>query len=94
MNLSPRIRRTRTTRTVVALLSLAALTACGDQSADKAPAAAAAKASAPTTTFTENGVTVTLSVADWQASKGTLTAVFTPRRRASTCTAPNCRPPA
>ncbi|WP_328965070.1 hypothetical protein [Streptomyces virginiae] len=81
MNLSPRIRRTRTTRTVVALLSLAALTACGDQSADKAPAAAAAKASAPTTTFTENGVTVTLSVADWQASKGTLTAVFTPEKK-------------
>ncbi|MEY2228193.1 hypothetical protein [Streptomyces sp. BF23-30] len=82
MNLSPRIRRTRTTRTVVALLSLAALTACGDQSADKAPAGpAAAKASAPTTTFTENGVTVTLSVADWQASKGTLTAVFTPEKK-------------
>ncbi|WP_328863816.1 hypothetical protein [Streptomyces virginiae] len=81
MNLSPRIRRTRTTRTVVALLSLAALTACGDQSADKAPAGAAAKAPAPTTTFTENGVTVTLSVADWQASKGTLTAVFTPEKK-------------
>ncbi|MCX5276482.1 hypothetical protein [Streptomyces virginiae] len=83
MNLSPRITRTRTTRTVVALLSLAALTACGDQSADKAPAGAAAKANtpAPTTTFTENGVTVTLSVADWQASKGTLTAVFTPEKK-------------
>ncbi|MCX4960567.1 hypothetical protein [Streptomyces virginiae] len=81
MNPSPRIRRTRTTRTVVALLSLAALTACGDQSADKAPAGAAAKAPAPTTTFTENGVTVTLSVADWQASKGTLTAVFTPEKK-------------
>ncbi|MGW3328010.1 hypothetical protein [Streptomyces virginiae] len=83
MNLSPRITRTRTTRTVVALLSLAALTACGDQSADEAPAGAVAKANAPapTTTFTENGVTVTLSVADWQASKGTLTAVFTPEKK-------------
>ncbi|WP_030724983.1 hypothetical protein [Streptomyces sp. NRRL S-237] len=81
MNLSPRIRRTRTTRTAVALLSLAALTACGDQSTEKAPAGAAAKAQAPTTTFTENGVTVTLSVADWQASKGTLTAVFTPEKK-------------
>lgn len=81
MNLSPRITRTRTTRTVVALLSLAALTACGDRSAGEAPAGAAAKAPAPTTTFTENGVTVTLSVADWQASKGTLTAVFTPEKK-------------
>ncbi|MEV7562402.1 hypothetical protein [Streptomyces sp. NPDC089795] len=79
MNLSPRIRRTRTIRTVVALLSLAALTACGDQHAEEAPAAAVAPS--PTTGFTENGVTVTLSVADWQASKGTLTAVFTPEKK-------------
>ncbi|MGW6573999.1 hypothetical protein ACWGAN_17695 [Streptomyces sp. NPDC054945] len=83
MNLSPRIRRTRTARTVVALLSLAALTACGDRSAEGAPAGAAVQAPAPspTTSFTENGVTVTLTVADWKASKGTLTAVFTPEKK-------------
>ncbi|WP_030774167.1 MULTISPECIES: hypothetical protein [unclassified Streptomyces] len=82
MNHFPRIRRTRTARTVVALLSLAALTACGDGATEEAPAAAAAApAPSPTTSFTENGVTVTLSVADWKASKGTLTAVFTPEKK-------------
>ncbi|MEU9234238.1 hypothetical protein [Streptomyces subrutilus] len=54
-----------------AFLSLASLAACGAQPAqgDAAP---------PTTSFTENGVTVTLSVSDWQAPNGTVTAVFTP----------------
>ncbi|WKD36721.1 hypothetical protein [Streptomyces xanthophaeus] len=82
MNVFPLKRRTRTARTAVALLSLAALTACGDQSAEDAAGAAAAAAPQPTTTsFTENGVTVTLSVADWHAAKGTLTAVFTPEKK-------------
>ncbi|WP_141754005.1 hypothetical protein [Streptomyces subrutilus] len=53
-----------------AFLSLASLAACGAQ-----PAQGAAP---PTTSFTENGVTVTLSVSDWQAPNGTVTAVFTP----------------
>ncbi|MFA7769100.1 hypothetical protein [Streptomyces sp. NRRL S-448] len=82
MNVSPLKRRTRTARTAVALLALAALTACGDQSAkEPAGAAAAGAAPAPTTSFTENGVTVTLSVSDWHAPKGTLTAVFTPEKK-------------
>ncbi len=66
----------RTARIAAALLSLAALAACGEQPA-KSPAADAA----PTTHFSENGVTVTLSVSDWKASKGTLTAVFTPEEK-------------
>ncbi|MGW7331426.1 hypothetical protein ACWGIU_23140 [Streptomyces sp. NPDC054840] len=73
------MRRTRAARTVIALLCLTALTACGDRSAKESPAGAAAPAA--TTGFTENGVTVTLSVADWHASKGTLTAVFTPEKK-------------
>ncbi|WP_314245846.1 hypothetical protein [Streptomyces sp. DSM 40907] len=82
MNVSPLKRRTRTARTVAALLSLAALTACGDQSAkEPADAAAAGAAPPPTTSFAENGVTVTLSVSDWHAPKGTLTAVFTPEKK-------------
>ncbi|MCX5308866.1 hypothetical protein OG304_36385 [Streptomyces sp. NBC_00160] len=88
MNVFPRIRHTRTAPTVVALLSLAALTACGDQSADEAKdgkdvkgTAAAAAAPPPATSFTENGVTVTLSVTDWHTPKGTLTAVFTPEKK-------------
>ncbi|MER6253366.1 hypothetical protein ABT224_18635 [Streptomyces sp. NPDC001584] len=88
MNVSPLKRRTRTARTAVALLSLAALTACGDQSAKDASAGAVDAAAPPppaaataTTSFTENGVTVTLSVADWHTPKGTLTAVFTPEKK-------------
>ncbi|WP_329389347.1 protein-disulfide reductase DsbD family protein [Streptomyces sp. NBC_01351] len=64
-------RRPRKARIATALLTLAALTACGEQPAGGADAA-------PTTSFTENGVTVTLSLSDWQARNGTLTAVFTP----------------
>lgn len=76
MNVSMRIGLSRRTRTAVALLTLAALTACGEQSAGSA-----ATAPPPTTSFTENGVTVTLSVSDWHAPKGTLTAVFTPEEK-------------
>ncbi len=54
-----------------AFLSLAALAACGAQPAGGGDAA-------PTTRFTENGVTVTLSLSDWHAPNGTLSAVFTP----------------
>ncbi|MFF4319366.1 hypothetical protein [Streptomyces sp. NPDC001568] len=67
-----RPRRAVLTRVAAAVLALIApLTACGGQSPE-------ANAPAPVTRFTENGVTVALSVSDWQASKGTLTAVFTP----------------
>lgn len=67
-------RRHRTLRTAAALATvaaLAALAACGQHPAKQA-------GPAPTTRFSENGVTVTLSVSDWKSSKGTLTAVFTP----------------
>ncbi|MFJ4863539.1 hypothetical protein [Streptomyces sp. NPDC088748] len=79
MNLSPRTKQSRTTRTAVALLCLAALTACGEQSAESSAAAPAAPAA--TSNFSENGVTVTLSVSDWHAPNGTLTAVFTPEEK-------------
>ncbi|MGW7437866.1 hypothetical protein [Streptomyces sp. NPDC054849] len=72
----PYARRSRKARIAAALLSLAALAACGEQ-----PAEGAAADTAPTTRFSENGVTVTLSVSGWQASKGTLTAVFTPEEK-------------
>ncbi|MFD7260420.1 hypothetical protein [Streptomyces sp. NPDC059874] len=71
MNVSPYARHSRKARIAAALLSLAALAACGEQPGKGAGAA-------PTTSFTENGVTVTLSVSDWHARNGTLTAVFTP----------------
>ncbi|MFD6974300.1 hypothetical protein [Streptomyces sp. NPDC059949] len=79
------LRHSRKARVAAALLSLAALTACGEQQ-QPAKSAAADTAedtadTAPTTRFSENGVTVTLSVSDWQASKGTLTAVFTPEEK-------------
>ncbi|MGW5848781.1 hypothetical protein ACWFQ8_12660 [Streptomyces sp. NPDC055254] len=61
----------RRTRAAAAVLALAALAACGPQPAGKGTAA-------PTTRFSENGVTVTLTVSDWRAGKGTLTAVLTP----------------
>ncbi|MFD4241757.1 hypothetical protein ACFWP3_09195 [Streptomyces sp. NPDC058525] len=57
-----------------AFLSLATLAACGAQPAGSGGAP-------PTTSFTENGVTVTLSVSDWRAPQGTLTAVFTPEEQ-------------
>ncbi|MFD3329079.1 hypothetical protein [Streptomyces sp. NPDC058701] len=66
------MRRSRRARLAAALLPLAALTACGGE-----PAGASAGPGS-TTRFSENGVTVTLSVSDWRGSKGTLTAVFTP----------------
>ncbi|MFG2989557.1 hypothetical protein ACGFZK_09775 [Streptomyces sp. NPDC048257] len=79
MNVSPHTRHSRKARAAaVALLCLAALTACGGQSTT---AAAPAAAPPPTTRFSENGVTVTLSVSDWHAAKGTLTAVFTPEEK-------------
>lgn len=74
MDLSPCTRHSRKARIAAALLSLSALAACGGQPAEGADAA-------PTTRFSENGVTVTLSVSDWHASKGTLTAVFTPEEK-------------
>uniref|UniRef100_A0AAU2K0S5 Thiol:disulfide interchange protein DsbD N-terminal domain-containing protein n=1 Tax=Streptomyces sp. NBC_00049 TaxID=2903617 RepID=A0AAU2K0S5_9ACTN len=74
MNVHPHVRHSRKTRIAVALLSTAALAACGGQPAESA-------AAPPTTSFTENGVTVTLSVSDWHAAKGTLTATFTPEEK-------------
>ncbi|MEU9145474.1 hypothetical protein [Streptomyces sp. NPDC048349] len=74
MNLSRRERHSRKVRVAAALLSLAALAACGGQPAGGGGAA-------PTMRFTENGVTVTLTVSDWNAPKGTLTAVFTPEEK-------------
>lgn len=90
MNLSPQAGRARKARTAAALLAaLTALTACGAQPAANAgapasaPASASASASAAgaTTSFSEKGVTVTLSVSGWQSSKGTLTAVFAPEEK-------------
>ncbi len=83
MNPSPRTRQSRTTRTAVALLCLAALTACGEESAkgSASPSASSAAAPSATSNFSENGVTVTLSVSDWHAPNGTLTAVFTPEEK-------------
>ncbi|MFE2849874.1 hypothetical protein ACFXJO_01905 [Streptomyces lavendulae] len=65
----------RLLRAAGALVPLALLVACGGK-----PAGAAADNPPPTARFSENGVTVTLSVSDWQPSKrtGTLTAVFAP----------------
>ncbi|MCB5181915.1 hypothetical protein [Streptomyces antimicrobicus] len=63
----------------LAVVASVALAACGAQ---PEPAARAAGPAAPATAqFTENGVTVTLSVADWHAGDGTLTAVFTPEKK-------------
>ncbi|MFD9303350.1 hypothetical protein ACFWCB_11955 [Streptomyces sp. NPDC060048] len=73
MNVSEHVRHSRKTRLAAALLSLAALAACGEPPAKTG--------SAPTTSFTENGVTVTLSVSDWHPPRGTLTAVFTPEEK-------------
>ncbi|MFE6846802.1 hypothetical protein [Streptomyces sp. NPDC057686] len=82
MTPSTHTRPSRKAPFAAALLSfvcLAALAACGGQPAgdadDSAPRATR------TTRFTENGVTVTLSVSDWHASQGTLTAVFTPEAK-------------
>ncbi|MGT2526616.1 hypothetical protein ACU4GG_04945 [Streptomyces nojiriensis] len=72
MSISQYVGHSRKARIAAALIPLAALVACGGQPT-KAGAAAA-----PTTRFTENGVTVTLTVSDWHAPHGTLTAVFTP----------------
>ncbi|MEV7520455.1 hypothetical protein [Streptomyces sp. NPDC091371] len=71
MNPSPYARRSRAASAAAALVTVAALAACGQQTAERGDAA-------PTTRFTENGVTVTLSVSDWHTRNGTLTAVFTP----------------
>ncbi|MFD9727690.1 hypothetical protein [Streptomyces sp. NPDC059072] len=72
MSISEYVGRSRKARIAAALIPLAALVACGGQSAK------AGGGAAPTTRFTENGVTVTLTVSDWHAPNGTLTAVFTP----------------
>ncbi|GLW03456.1 hypothetical protein [Streptomyces lavendulae] len=71
--LSPQPRRPL--RAAGALVPLALLVACGGK-----PAGAAADGPPTTARFSENGVTVALSVSDWQPSKrtGTLTAVFAP----------------
>ncbi|MFD3538566.1 hypothetical protein ACFWUQ_03590 [Streptomyces sp. NPDC058662] len=72
MNGSPYLISARTARpAVAAFLALAALAACGPQQAGKG-------AAPPTTRFSENGVTVTLTVSDWRSAQGTLTAVLTP----------------
>ncbi|MFD8951367.1 hypothetical protein ACFV0B_21210 [Streptomyces xanthophaeus] len=80
MNISTRVKRRRRARIAASLVPLAALVACGGAPAGSS--GGAADGPGPTTRFSENGVTVTLSVSDWQASKGsvtgTLTAVFTP----------------
>ncbi|MCX5402999.1 hypothetical protein OHA37_03745 [Streptomyces sp. NBC_00335] len=74
MNVSPYAHpSSRTARLAAALLCLAAVTACGEQPAETA--------SAPTTSFSENGVTVTLSVSEWHPPRATLTAVFTPEEK-------------
>ncbi|MFD6225307.1 hypothetical protein ACFWFZ_00220 [Streptomyces sp. NPDC060232] len=83
MNTSLYARHSRKARVAAALLALAALSACGGQpAADTAGSGSGSRSGpAPTTRFFENGVTVTLSVSDWKASKGTLTAVFTPEAK-------------
>ncbi|MFJ9809209.1 hypothetical protein ACIRTB_13380 [Streptomyces sp. NPDC101158] len=52
------------------LLGAVSVTGCGQDPRPERPAAV--------TEFNENGVTVRLSVADWNASAGTLVATFTP----------------
>ncbi|MFZ3468270.1 hypothetical protein ACODT3_35925 [Streptomyces sp. 4.24] len=73
MNVSLYARHSRKARVAAALLSLATLAACGGQPAGTG--------SAPTTSFTENGVTVTLSISDWRPPRATLTALFTPEEK-------------
>lgn len=73
MNRSPYATPSRKARVAGALLALSALAACGEQP-DRT-------GSAPTKSFTENGVTVTLTVSDWHPPRGTLTAVFTPAEK-------------
>lgn len=53
-----------------ALLAAVSLTACGQGPAPRRPA--------PVTEFNENGVTVRLSVTDWESAAGTLVTTFTP----------------
>ncbi|MFI8100716.1 hypothetical protein [Streptomyces sp. NPDC086023] len=79
MSIPMQVRRSRAARVaagLVSLASLAALAGCGSGESDGGAAAQAAPA--PTTRFSENGVTVTLTVTDWRDSEGTLRAVFTP----------------
>ncbi|MFD0722357.1 hypothetical protein ACYTFC_26055 [Streptomyces globosus] len=77
-NAHARTGRSRPARLAAALLCLAGLTACGGQGAEQAGGAAE---QAPTASFTDKGVTVTLSIADWRDAKGTLKAVFTPEEK-------------
>lgn len=79
MNVSPQVRRSRRARIAAALVPLAALVACSGASGG-APAGASG-GPAPTTRFSENGVTVTLSLSDWHAAEGTVTVVFAPEAK-------------
>ncbi|GGT14763.1 MULTISPECIES: hypothetical protein [Streptomyces] len=76
-NAALRTGRSRAARLAGALLCLAGFTACGSQGAGQADGAA----SPPTASFTDKGVTVTLSITDWRDAKGTLKAVFTPEEK-------------
>ncbi|MFJ6934494.1 hypothetical protein [Streptomyces sp. NPDC101132] len=85
MNIPMRARRSRTARVaagLVCLAALAALAGCGaegtGETGGSGGSAGGEAAPAPTTRFSENGVTVTLTVTDWRDSAGTLKAVFTP----------------
>ncbi|MFG2621831.1 hypothetical protein ACGFXC_29855 [Streptomyces sp. NPDC048507] len=73
---APGTARRRTVRRAGVLLPLALLVACGGGGASGTRAVAGAA----TTRFSENGVTVTLSVSDWRPAQrtGTLTTVFAP----------------
>ncbi|MFF2778556.1 hypothetical protein ACFVU3_27000 [Streptomyces sp. NPDC058052] len=66
----PRAAHERLARASAALLAAVALTACGQQTAPGHVASV--------TEFSENGVVVRMSVADWKASAGTLVTTFTP----------------
>ncbi|MFE2876140.1 hypothetical protein ACFXG6_05745 [Streptomyces roseus] len=78
MNVAQYIRASRTARVSAAVLCTAALAACGGH---RAGDAGDARPSAATTSFTEQGVTVTLTVSEWHGSTGTLSAVFAPERK-------------
>ncbi|WP_328966780.1 hypothetical protein [Streptomyces sp. NBC_00239] len=67
-----RAARTRRAWAAAALLAVTAVTGCGEEP-DPEPQRAAA-----VTQFNENGVTVRLTVSDWESSAGTVVATFTP----------------
>ncbi|KMO94353.1 hypothetical protein [Streptomyces roseus] len=78
MNAAQYLRGSRAARVSAVLLCSAALAACGGHRAGEA---GDARPAAATTSFTEQGVTVTLTVSGWHGSTGTLSAVFTPERK-------------